>query len=85
MAFVSWRAKENSKQCAECKFNFLTFKVNDKGYIHFMDLDGVVNKVVNTAAKATMISSCKVCSIRKDFVKVYGVEPVEYFTAALEK
>lgn len=81
MAFVNWRAKENTKQCAECKFNFSTFKMNDNGYMHFMDLDGMVNTVVNKAAKATMWTSCKVCPVRKDFVNVYGIEPIQFFGA----
>lgn len=79
MAFINWRAKENTKKCAECRLNFATYKVDQRGYMHFMDLDEKVHKL----AVAAMWATCKVCPVRSDFKKVYGVEPVDYYTIAL--
>jgi len=30
-----------------------------------------------------MWATCKACPYRKDFEKMYGVEPVKYFSAAM--
>ena len=80
MAFVNYRAKENSTKCDSCKFNFVNnYKVDDKGYAHFLNLDDKIAM----AARGAMWATCKVCPNRKDFEKMYGVEPVKYFSAAM--
>ena len=79
MPFVSYRAKENSKKCDECRFNFVNnYKIDQKGYAHFMELDEKLAKL----KAAMMWTSCKVCPIRDDFKKVYGIEPVKYYGLA---
>ncbi len=79
MAFINWRAKENTKKCADCRLNFVSYQVDQKGYMHYMDLDAKIKKIAQTAMWAT----CKACPVRKDFQKVYGIEPVQYFGTAI--
>jgi transcription elongation factor Elf1 len=35
----------------------------------------------NDAAKGAMKVACKLCPNRKDFEKIYGVEPVTYYSS----
>jgi transcription elongation factor Elf1 len=80
MAFVNFRSKENSEKCEKCRMNFVNkYKIDEKGYIHYLNLDSAVIKTM----RAAMWMSCKVCPIRKDFEKMHGVEPVAYYSAAL--
>ena len=79
MAFVNFRSKENSEKCEKCRMNFVNkYKIDEKGYMHFLSLDAAAMKAV----RAAMWASCKVCPVRKDFQKMYGVEPVAYFSMA---
>jgi len=80
MTFINYKAKENSSKCSSCKFNFVnSYKADDKGYIHYLKLD---DKLA-VAARGVMWASCKVCPYRKDFEKMYGVEPIKFYTAAM--
>lgn len=80
MAFVSYRSKENSEKCEKCRLNFINqYKIDERGYIRFLNLQTAAMK----AMRGAMWASCRVCPVRKDFEKMYGVEPVAYFSAAL--
>ena len=86
MAFINYRAKENSLKCGSCKFNFVqnySTRIDDKGLVNFLDLDDKVEKALKASARGAMWATCKVCPYKKDFEKMYGVEPVKYFSAAL--
>ncbi len=86
MAFINYKAKENSSKCASCKLNFINVgKIGDKGYIHYLNLDDKLNKAIVKSAQGAMWAACKVCPNRKDFEKMYGVEPVKYYSAAMTK
>jgi hypothetical protein len=75
MAFVNFKAKENSEKCEKCRLNFVNkYKVDEQGYARFLNLKKI--------AQGAMWATCKACPVRKDFQKMYGVEPVTYFTAA---
>ncbi len=80
MPFISYRAQLKSKKCEDCRFNFVkNYKIDEKGYAHFMELD---NKLAQLKF-GMMWASCKVCPNREDFKKIYGIEPVDYYSAAL--
>ena len=80
MAFIHYKAKENSSKCSSCKFNFVnSYKIDEKSYAHYLKLDDKIAK----AAVGVMWASCKVCPNRKDFEKMYGVEPIKFYTAAM--
>jgi len=85
MGFVNYRSKENSQKCGSCRMNFVNtkVKVGDKGYMHYLNLDGTLNKAILKSAQGAMWAACKVCPYRKDFEKMYGVEPIKYYSAAL--
>ena len=84
MAFVNYRAKENSEKCATCRLNFINIrKISDKGYMHFMSLDETLNNAIRKSAQGAMWAACKACPNRKDFERMYGVDPVQYYSAAL--
>lgn len=84
MAFVSYRAKENSQKCETCRMNFInTRQIGDKGYIHYLNLDSTLNKAIMKSAQSAMWAACKVCPNKKDFEKMYGVEPIKYFLGAM--
>ena len=83
MAFVNYRAKQNSLKCETCKFNFVhnySTKIDDKGIVNFLDLDDKVEKALKAGARGAMWATCKACPNREDFAKMYGVEPVKYFS-----
>ena len=79
MSFINWKVKESTRKCAECRFNLSGVTIDQKGYMHYLNLD----EKVRVTARAAMWASCKVCPTRKDFVKIYGVEPIEYFGLAM--
>lgn len=85
MGFVNYKAKENSRKCEECRFNFINTntKIGDKGYMHYLNLDGVVNKAIVKSTQGAMWAACKVCPNKKDFEKMYGVDPLTYYSGAL--
>ena len=86
MGFINFKTKENTRKCADCKFNIanFTFKVSDKGYLKFLDVDEDVNETARKLALGVMWSACKVCPVRPDFVKVYGVEPIDHYAGTVE-
>lgn len=84
MAFVNYRANENSKKCESCRMNLINVhKIGDKGYMHFLSLDETLNKAILKSAQGAMWAACKLCPNRKDFEKMYGVEPVKYYSAVI--
>ena len=93
MGFINFKTKENTRKCVECKFNIANFDFNikqdQKGYLKFLginydqDDNEITKKIilgVKKVALGTMWSACKVCPVRPDFIKVYGVEPIEHYT-----
>ncbi len=86
MGFINFKTKENSRKCAECRFNItnFNFKVSDKGYLKFLDVDKDINETARKLALGVMWSACKVCPVRPDFMKVYGVEPIEHYNETFE-
>ena len=56
MGFVNYKAKENSRKCEECSMNFINNnrKIGDKGYMHYLNLDGVVNKAIVKSTQGAM-------------------------------
>ena len=77
MAFVNFRAKENSEKCEKCKLNFVhKYKKEAQKTSHFFNMTKV--------AQGAMWVTCKACPVRKDFERMHGVEPVVYFSAALQ-
>jgi len=75
MAFVNFKAKENSEKCESCRLNFIhKYKKDEQKSSHFFNLTKV--------AQGAMWVTCKPCPVRKDFLKMYGVEPVAYFSTA---
>ncbi|MFA5519661.1 MAG: hypothetical protein WDA74_10445 [Spirochaetota bacterium] len=93
MGFVSFKTKENSRKCTDCRFNIANFNfesfdvtVSDKGYLNFIGVDENIKNIAETARKVAiksalgvMWAACKVCPVRPDFIKVYGIEPIEHY------
>lgn len=78
MPFISYKAKENSSRCVSCRFNIInSYKPDEKGYAHYLKID---SKLV-IAARGLMWASCKVCPYRKDFEKMYGTDPITFYSA----
>lgn len=86
MGFINFKTKENTRKCADCRFNIANFKfkVSDNGYLKFLDVDEDVNETARKLALGVMWSACKVCPVRPDFVKVYGVEPIDHYAETVE-
>ena len=77
MAFISFRTKKESEKCFDCKYNYMNnFKVDQKGYVHFLEME----ENLKTILRGTMTSICAICPYREKFEKMYGKTPVEYFT-----
>lgn len=78
MSLCNYKTNENSMKCESCKFNFVhNYKFDKNGYAHYLNLD-------NKIQQSIMWATCKMCPNRKDFEKMYGVEPVKYYSAALQ-
>jgi hypothetical protein len=73
MPNINRKVQENALKCDSCRFNL----INDLNLKKRND-----EKILKTA-KRTMWAACKFCLNRKDFEKIYGVEPVEYFASLL--
>ena len=71
MAYINRKVQENALKCESCRFNL----VND------FNLKKRNDETVIKAARGTMWAACKLCPNRKDFQKIYGVEPVEYYSS----
>ena len=69
MAYINRKVQDNALKCDSCRFNL----------VNNYNLKKRNDEKVIKAAKATMWASCKLCPNRKDFEKVYGVEPVVYY------
>ncbi|MCL2156019.1 MAG: hypothetical protein FWH53_10170 [Leptospirales bacterium] len=74
MPNINRKVQENALKCDSCRFNLINDlnlkKRNDEKFLK--------------AAKRTMWAACKFCPNRKDFEKIYGVEPVDYFASLLK-
>jgi len=69
MPYINRKVQENALKCDLCRFNL----INDSSLMKRRD-----ERAMKTA-KMTMWAACKFCKNRKDFEKIYGVEPAEYF------
>ncbi len=77
MAFISFKTQKESEKCFSCKFNYMNnFKIDQKGYMHFLEMEDKVKAVL----KGTMTSICTMCPFKDKFEKMYGKAPVDYFT-----
>ncbi len=83
MAFISSRVNKNAKKCFDCVFQQIQSKI--QGKINkttddfYFDKDGLWYKGTKIAFESVMRAGCSFCPTKEDFVKVYGVDPFEYF------
>ena len=70
MPNINRKVQENALKCDSCRFNL----IND------VNLKKKYDEKNFKVARGTMWAACKFCSNRKDFEKIYGVEPVEYYS-----
>jgi len=91
MGFINYKTKENTRKCVDCRFNIanfdFNFKQDEKGYLQFLGINVAqdVNETAKKVALGVMWSACKVCPVRPDFIKVYGIEPIEHYYVPPEK
>ena len=73
MPNINRKVQDNALKCDSCRFNL----IND------VNLKRKYDERIFQSAKRTMWMACKFCTNRKDFEKIYSVEPVEYFSSLL--
>lgn len=74
MPLVTDKVKANSEKCKKCAFLKLRSTAIDK--------TDVLYEEAAMALEAMYRASCVMCPFGKDFEKVYGVKPYEYFPMA---
>jgi transcription elongation factor Elf1 len=71
MPYINRKVQENALKCDSCRFNL----VND------YNLKKRNDETVVKAASGAMWAACKMCTNRKDFEKVFGVDPLTYYSS----
>ena len=71
MPLISEKTKENAEKCRNCAF----LKLRDSR----LDKNSVLYDQAIITVEAVYRASCNMCPYSKDFVKIYGVKPYEYF------
>lgn len=88
MAFISDHVKESSDKCRECAYIKLFAKLRavelDRHSILYDEAKMAYEGVVEGVKKAAF-GMCNVCPSCKDFEKVYGMKPFEYYKTRLER
>ncbi len=75
MPLVTEKVRENAKKCEECAFLHMAKSV---------DKNSVLADEARVAASGMMKVTCNVCPNGKDFEKVYGKKPYDYFKDLIE-
>jgi len=77
MGLITDKIRENAEKCKSCAFLKLRNAEIDKNSVLYdeamMTLEGVYR------------ASCTMCPFEKDFEKVYGMKPYEYFPMRIAK
>lgn len=74
MALINDKVNENAQKCYSCAFKIMRGKLKNK-----IDHNSVLYREAEIAVEGILRVSCNMCPFRKDFEKVYGVPPYEYF------
>ena len=85
MSIINRKVQENALKCDSCKFNlvndFNLKRSNAEAVWAEKRKATMWDETVFKASRATMWASCKFCPNKKDFEKIYGVEPVAYYSS----
>ena len=67
---------KNAQKCETCAMRMLGKGIDRNSIFYFFDL----HEGAKLAAENVFKMSCKFCSKKKDFEKVHGMSPFEYYT-----
>jgi hypothetical protein len=83
MALITDHVKENADKCKQCAFQKM--RSADIGLDKTSVLYTEAMTSLEIAIEGISRATCSVCPYEKDFVKIYGVKPYEYFPLKLGK
>jgi hypothetical protein len=79
MALITERVQKEAKKCFDCIFKKMQDKFDKKVEEYHFDDEGFSYKGVKYSLETIMRASCAMCPNREQFVKLFGLEPYEYF------